>query len=227
MALLLNEMVDYSPKIRAIGKNKTTISRYPLNGSTFVSGQAEPEFVINCRRPNKWEDIPNAYFSFDMNKTDASGASLASIGAIALINRQTVETDLSTQFSKNDQHNMLFAIKSCEEFSQELMDGQFRVAYGTSANDASGVSLSASSGNTPRYSVPFCLCGLSHQFLYMGGQENIRIKMNIESALTALIGTGVLVSSSVTISNLALIIDEYELEPEDNMKLVNSFPNRT
>jgi hypothetical protein len=228
MAVLLNEEVDYSAKMQAIGKNKITVSRPNVGGGSFVSGQSEPEFSISCRRQNKFADLKNSYFIMDIVKTDASNCVLTgSLGALALCNRLTVETDSSTQFSKTDAFNILFGIKGCEEHSQQLLDAQYKIAYGMASQDLSGATLTASSGATTRLAIPFALCGLSHQYLPLMGQENIRIKLNLESAITACIGTGVLVAGSLTISNLYHIMDEYEIDPSDFQKFASSFPNRT
>lgn len=232
--MLLNESVDYLGKIASIGKQRTRKLRAPVNGSTFISGQSEPEFLISCRRKGIFADTKNAYFLLTAYKTDASNASLpGSIGMMAFCNRQTVETNSNQQLSRVDNWNVLMGMKATENFSKDLLGAQFQNAYGTSAKETNGaVGLLASGGTVAtgkRYAIPLAFAGIAHQYMPCDGLEDIRIKLNLESALVALqqIQTGAdgLSAGSVTFANCSLVMDEYEMSMEEYGMFIRSLPN--
>lgn len=190
------------------------------NGSSFTT-TSQVEFIINMNQPAKFANWRDAYI--DLKITNGATNDIyfeGRVGILSLIDNLLVETDSSTRFSYITDAAELMAIELNKNVDDRYLDMSGKRLIGTSSavNDF----MSLANGEYACKALP---CGLlpsgvmKQKYWPMFGSENLRIVIDLNSAVKAVIGevtdpVAAQSATSLTISDIKLWYDVYTLLPD-------------
>jgi len=223
--MALPEEMNYSQHIDSMGIKKDRIGLAPNNGSSFICNTGYLNFEVPCQQFSKFADFANAYIAFDVTNTDATANAFhGQLGTIALQNKLTVETTSNKKFSEVDNVNALWDIKLSQSVDPDWYKSNGALMFGTGDGPFDGVSIGAGAGNARHYIMPLGMSGLcDNTYVPLIGRENLRFRIDLEQASTALIAsTDGLADSEITLSNVVMYYDVMTLSDEQMKGLLNA-----
>lgn len=204
--------LDYQAKLRAIGDKRPAmhVEQNPDNASSFVSSTGKMQFIVEANQHAKFADLRNAYVACDIRSSVADATcDMGSNGTIACASRVVLSTNTNQIISEIYKKNILDCALNTMTKSGDWYDSTGSILYGTSSNFGGNV-INISGDAKSRYIIPLDKLGLDDVYYPLGGKEDLKIEIYLESAINVAIGdTGVgsIVATSLTFTDCILHYD--------------------
>jgi len=213
---VLPEDMDFPMFSPPAGMNvaKESLSIAPYNLSTF-NGGSTMKFEIPCNQPERFADFSNLYVACDIHCKHATAtADFNHSGTFGLVNRVIVGTNSNKTFCDISAKNVLDTALLNKHANVDWMKGTGSILFLTSDNDEDVPSLSANkSAGEYRILIPLHNIGIDQMAFPLCGTENLRIQVELESAMTAFLASAEIANSDIVINNVFLHYDVMQLSP--------------
>jgi len=211
MAELLPEDLQYPLFHEGLGMKgaKENLSIGPYNNTTFApSGTIKFEIPGNQQA---FADFSNLYVQMDItNNTGDTAMNLSRHGVMSMISRVIVGTNSNKTFVDISGYNVLQNVKIIKEADKSWLDNNGNIMFLTSSDGSKNIADAA----TMRVLIPLNDIGIDERAFPLASSENLRIELQLESALAAFRATTsfAIADADVAITNVSLHYDVIKLE---------------
>lgn len=219
------EEMAFQQRIDSMGTlQKELRSATMRNGSSFTTTN-QMEMVLNMNQPKRFANLRDGYFDVKITNGAANTTTFEGrVGVMSLIDNLLVETDSSTRFSYVTDAAELMAVELSKNVDVNFLDGSGKILYGTDGQNAVGgesIAAAASSYKVlPSGIMPSGV--LKQKYFPMFGEENLRIVIDLNSAVKAAItATAAPNADDFTVSEIKFWYDVYTLTDDQYNSLLS------
>jgi len=203
--------LDYgNPPPRASSARSIRSEVVASNGSTFNAGNTIV-FDIGANQMNTYADFQSTYLRLNITNNDATDITMEGAGFGAMVKKFEVLIGGSTVCSI-DSFNVLFSMLLDMDTSAAFKDNAGKRLFMTSSNGFTGETIAA--GATRQICFPLALTPLAlcQKYIPLWGREQIRIRIELESAAAGVIAntTGI-TNSDLSFTEPTLVMYMLEL----------------
>lgn len=211
---VLPDEMDYPIYAPPVGLNvaKESLSIAPYNLSSF-NGGSTMKFEIPCNQPERFADFSNLYVACDIYCSHATAtASFGHSGTFGLVNRVIVGTNSNKTFCDISAKNVLDTALLNKHSNTDWLTKTGSILFLTADGDSVALSANQSAAEY-RILIPLHNIGIDEMMFPLCGTENLRIQVELASALTSLRGSAAIANTDITINNVFLHYDVAQLSP--------------
>lgn len=196
------------------------------NGSSFTTGN-QMELILNMNQAARFANLRDSYLEvkcdYTTEGTNTQFTFEGRIGMFALIDNLLVETDSSTRFSYVTDVAELLSVELNKNVDNQYLDNTGSMLFGAASDPVAGETLA--NGVSAYKALPMGMLPsgvMKQKYWPMFGSENLRIVLDLNSALKAAIAenTGQGTATGITLSSIKFWYDVYTLTPSQYNGLV-------
>jgi len=188
------------------------------NGSTFSAGNTIV-FDIGANQQNTYADFQSTYLRLNITNNDGAAVTMENAGFGTLVKKFEVLIGGSTVCSI-DSYNVLFSMLLDMDTSAAFKNNAGKRLFMTSENGFAGETIAA--GATRQVCFPLALTPLAmcQKYLPLWGREQIRIRLELESAAAGVIGDAAITNANLQFTEPTMIMYMLELGQEVQNQVV-------
>jgi len=184
------------------------------NGSTFNAGNTIV-FDIGANQANTYADFQSTYLRLNITNNDGAAIKMEQAGFGALVKKFEVLIGGSTVCSI-DSYNVLFSMLLDMDTSAAFKDNAGKRLFMTSSNGTAADAITGqtiAAGATRQICFPLALTPLAMcaKMIPLWGREQIRIRMELESAASGVIGDAAITNADLQFTEPTLVMYMLEL----------------